>query len=446
MRTCGHSPAHRLLHAMVFGMAVSGFMLSGSGLAQTTPQPGAQAASQPAEPKAALPDEVPRGATVMDRPRPDYDAAGVRLGSFLLYPGLAVQESYNSNIYATQNNRQDDFITTIAPSIDLRSNWNNHALRMHADTALARYADHQSEDYTDYTLLTDGRVDVLRDLRLFGGAGLARRHEARSSPDNQGGTEPTEYTVYSANAAIEKVFNRMSVRLDGKGERYVFSNVQNSSGGTIDQSGRDRNQGEVSLRTGYELAPLRVVYLQGSVNSREYDNTRDAGGYARSSDGYAFVAGAEYDLTGITSLDIFAGYRQQDYDDARLKNMAGWMAGATLTWNITRLTTVTAGLTRDIEETTLAGASGYFATRTELRVDHELLRNLLLNARVGYEQDDFEGIGREDDYVSAGLGAKYLISRNFALSGGYGYRQRDSSATNSDFSENVVFLRLGTHL
>jgi hypothetical protein len=442
MRPCGFLSANRLLHAMVLGFAASGLMLSGDGLAQATPQ----AASQATESKAPLPDEVPRGATVVDRSRPDYDAAGIRLGGFLLYPGLAVQESYNSNIYATQNNRRDDFITTISPSLDLRSNWNNHALRLHADTALARYADHQSENYTDYTLLTDGRVDVLRDLRLFGGAGVARRHEARSSPDNQGGTEPTEYTVYSANAAIEKVFNRMSVRLDGKGERYAFSDVQNSSGGTIGQGGRDRNQGELSLRTGYELAPLRVVYLQGSVNTREYDNSRDANGYARSSDGYAFVVGAEYDLTGITSLDIFAGYRQQDYDDARLKSMTGWTAGATFTWNVTRLTTVTAGLTRDIEETTLAGASGYFATRTELRIDHELLRNLLLNARVGYEQDDFEGIGREDDYISAGLGAKYLISRNFALSGGYGYRERDSSATNSDFSENVVFLRLSTYL
>jgi hypothetical protein len=442
MRPCGLTGADRALRVLAIGIAALTLPVVSLAQSVAPSQPSGAAAAA----KAPLPDEVARGATVMERPRPDYDPAGVRLGGFMLYPGLAVQETYNSNIYATQNNRRDDFITTITPSLDLQSNWNNHALRLRADSTLGRYAEYQSEDYEDYTMLADGRVDVLRDLRLYGGAGYAQRHEARSSPDNQGGAEPTEYGLYTANAAIEKIFNRLAVRLDGQGQRYVYSDVKTSSGTTLGQSGRDRNQGELALRAGYELAPLRIVYLQGSVNTREYDNTRDASGYARSSDGYELVVGTEYDLTAITSFDVFAGYRSQDYDDARLTAMSGWTAGAKITWNVTRLTTVTAGLTRDIEETTLAGASGYFATRTELRIDHELLRNLLLNARIGYEQDDFEGIGREDDYVSAGLGAKYLISRNFALSGGYGYRDRQSTAANSDFSENVVFLRLSAHL
>jgi len=409
------------------------------------PRP-ASAQSQ-AQPQSRAPsDEVPRGATVADRPRPDYDPLGVRIGGFLLYPDLAVQETYNTNIFATDGNRQDDFITTIKPSLDLRSNWNNHSLRLHADSRLDRYADHQSENFTDYTLLTDGRVDVLRDLRLYGGAGYALRHESRSSPDNPAGTEPTEYAIYSANAAVEKEFNRVSLRLDGKAERYEFSDVRSAGGATLDQSGRNRDQGELALRAGYEFAPLRRAYLRGAVNNRNYDHTLDANGFARSSNGYSLVAGTEYDLTGITFLDMFAGYRRQDYDDARLDSMAGWTAGAKLTWNVTRLTTLTAGLTRDIEETTLSGASGYFATRTELRADHELLRNLLLNANLGYERDAFEGIGRDDDYYSAGFGAKYLMNRNFSLSGGYGYRTRESSAANSDFVENVIFVRVSTHL
>ena len=58
----------------------------------------------------------------------------------------------------------------------------------------------------------------------------------------------------------------------------------------------------------------------------------------------------------------------------------------------------------------------------------------------------FDGIGRDDDYYTAGFGAKYLINRNFALSGGYAYRTRNSSAASSDFDENVVFLRLSSHI
>lgn len=392
------------------------------------------------------PDEVPRGATVAERPRPDYDPAGVRLGGFLLLPDLTVTESFNSNIYATQNNPASDFITAVAPKLDLRSDWGSHALNLHADSTIVRYATHDSENYNDYTLAADGRVDVLRDLQLFGGAGYQVRHEPRSSPDNQNGIEPTEYSVAAVNAGVEKTFNRLVMRLDGKAERYVYQDVSAANGATISQSGRDRDQGELSLRSGYEFAPHRQVYVLGAVNNRRYDNTLDSGGFARDSDGYLMALGTSYDIDGVIIVDIYAGYREQDYDDARLKTIGGWTSSGKLTWNVTRLTTVTGTLSREIEETTLANASGYFATVANLRADHELLRNLLLNASVGYEDDDFEGIGRSDRYYTGNIGAKYLLNRNFSLSAGYGYRTRNSDAASSDFSENVVFLRLSSHL
>lgn len=388
--------------------------------------------------------DVERGETVTSRRRPDYDPVGVRLGGFMFYPDLTVQENYNSNIYATQSNEKSDFITSIEPTLDLRSNWNNHALNLHADSRVVRYADHNDEDFTDYTLSADGKIDVLRDFRLFGGAGYQIRHEPRSSPDNQGGTEPTEYSVRGANLGAEKEFNRLSFRLDGKAERFEYDNVRNAAGTTLDQSGRDRDQYEVGLRTGYEIAPLRKVYLLTSYNTREYDHLTN--GFNRDSDGYLVAAGAQYDLTGLIFLDAYAGYRKQDYSDQRLRDIDGWASGIKVTWNVTKLTTITGSLDRDIEETTLVNSSGYFQTRAELRADHELLRNLILTARLGYQNDDFQGIARDDDYYLAGLGAKYLIDRNFSLGGGYSYRTRESNVVGGDFDENVVMLRLSAHL
>lgn len=390
------------------------------------------------------PADVERGETVMGRRRPDYDPVGVRMGGFVLYPDLGVQESYNSNVFATNANEKSDFITSIEPSLDLRSNWNNHALNLHADSRVVRYMDYDDENFNDYTLSADGRFDVLRDFRLFAGAGYQIRHEPRSSPDNQGGTEPTEYSVKSANLGAEKEFNRLSFRLDGKAEQYEYDNVRNAAGTVLDQSGRDRDQYEVGLKTGYEIAPLRQVYLLTSYNTREYDTL--TGGFDRDSDGYLIGAGVQYDLTGLIFLDAYAGYRRQDYSDARLGEIDGWASGIKVTWNVTRLTTITGTLDRDIEETTLANSPGYFQTRAELRADHELLRNLILTASLGYQNDDFQGISRDDDYYLAGLGAKYLLNRNFTLSGGYGYRSRESNIAGSDFDENVVMLRLSSHL
>lgn len=399
-----------------------------------------QPASQPP------PDEVPRGATVADRPRPDYDPLGVRLGGFLLYPALSVEEIYNSNVFATQTNERDDFITEIQPSLDLRSNWNNHALNLRADSRVVRFADISSEDVEDYTLAANGRLDVLRDLRVLGGAGYRVRHESRSSPDDQGGAEPAEYSVADAALGVEKDFNRLSLRLDGELERYRFDDVATNAGGIIDQSDRDRDHTTLSMRAGYELAPLREVYLLGSYNWRDYESATDRNGFNRDSDGYMMAVGAEYDLTGVTFLDGYIGYREQNYDDSRLRKLDGWAAGLKLTWNVTRLTTVTGSLSRTIQETTRNGSSGYFATVASIRADHELLRNLLLNASIGMEEDDFQGISRQDDYLLFSAGARYLMNRYLSVSGGYGYRTRDSNVQNVDFDENVVFLRLTGHL
>ncbi|HEX6958804.1 MAG TPA: outer membrane beta-barrel protein [Ferrovibrio sp.] len=430
--------ARKLLVSVAIPIAVSAF---------SAIEVKAQTATPPAQTNPApLTEEVPRGQTVMERPRPDYDPIGIRLGGFMLLPGLTVGESYNSNIFATENNTQDDFITTIQPSANLRSNWNNHALNFHADSSIERYADHSSEDIEDYTLTTDGRLDVLHDLRLYGGAGYLRRHEARSSPDNvSGSTERARYDDYQATAGIEKVFNRLSTRLDGQFDRFRYGDVTLSNGTVSDLSDRDRDQTQVSLRTGYELAPLRQVYLLGAYNWRNYDSEVNSG-FDRDSTGYLLAVGADYDIDGVTFLEGYVGYRVQDYDDPALKSLGGWASALKLTWNVTRLTTVTGTLSRTVEETTVSNASGYFSTKAEVRADHELLRNLILNASLAYQNDDFEGVSRTDNYYLASIGAQYLMNRYLSLSGGYGYRTRNSDQSGADFDENVVFLRVTGHL
>lgn len=391
-------------------------------------------------------DEIVRGDTVLSRPRPDYDPVGIRLGSFFLYPDATVAETWNSNIFATQSNDKNDFITALTPRLKLKSNWNNHALNFSADSTIVRYARFHSESYTDYTVAADGRLDIQRDARLFAAGGYKIRHEPRSSPNNLGGTEPTEYQDTSALLAGEKDFNRLSFRLEGAFDAYRYFDVQNALGQTIAESQRDRNDTVVTLRTGYEIAPLRQLYLLTSYNWRKYQSPVDMFGFDRTSDGYTLALGAHYDLTGLIFADVFLGYRRQDYDDPRLRPVDGPTAGIKLTWNVTALTTITGNLSREIEETVLANSSAYFATRASIRADHELLRNLILDARIGYENDKFEGISRKDNYYEAGLGATWLINRNFSLGGGYHYRTRDSNQAGNNFDENVVFLRLKAQL
>lgn len=395
--------------------------------------------------RAGLTDEVERGDTVTGRPRPDYDPAGVPLGGFLLFPELLSEGAFNSNIYATPHDRKSDFILSLQPSVDLKSNWNNNALNFHADARVVRYATHSSENFEDYTLSTDGRIDVLHDLQLFGGLGYAVRHEPRGSPNDIGAREPQQYSVTSAKLGLDKTFNRLNLRLDANYDGYRYDPVDFGAG-NVSQSGRNYDAYTMGLRTGYEFAPQRSIYALTSYNWRAYLHSVDVGGFDRDSRGFFLGIGTQYDFDGVIFLEGAIGFRHQNYDDARLDNLNGLAGKLKLTWNVTRLTTITGTASRDIEETILPFSSAYFATRADMRIDHELMRDVLLDAHAGYERDVFEGIDRRDSYYLAGFGAKLLLNRNFSLTGGYQFRHRNSDIPNSDFDENVIFLRLSSHL
>lgn len=93
--------------------------------------------------------------------------------------------------------------------------------------------------------------------------------------------------------------------------------------------------------------------------------------------------------------------------------------------------------------TTLSGSSGAMTTRMGVGVDHELLRNVILRGDLNYTQADYRGIERTDDIVSASFGAIYKLNRNLYTQAAYTYETRSSDAAGSDFSDNLVMLRVG---
>ena len=84
----------------------------------------------------------PLSETVLNRARPDYDPLGIRLGSFILHPTLAVAGTYDSNVFATPNTKatpvKGDFYVSELPSLSIGSDWNRHAVALNLSGALDR--------------------------------------------------------------------------------------------------------------------------------------------------------------------------------------------------------------------------------------------------------------------------------------------------------------------
>jgi hypothetical protein len=93
-----------------------------------------------------------------------------------------------------------------------------------------------------------------------------------------------------------------------------------------------------------------------------------------------------------------------------------------------------------VEDSGIPGSSGYLSTNVAAQVDHELMRNLIVTGQISSGQDEYEGIDREDDRLTAGVSATYLINRRAGLTVGYSHFDQSSGGLNggNDFKVDKI--------
>jgi hypothetical protein len=372
--------------------------------------------------------------SVTERARPELDPLGIRAGGFMMYPRLRLSTAYDSNIFATRTNREDDIIILVEPQVTFNSDFPRHAMNFGAGGQVAFFLDESDENYQDLFAFLSGRLDVVRDAAIDGQLRVDRLHETRDSPEDPGARKPQRYVRGLAALGYRQSFNRLSFRVGGQFQTFDYSSVF----GLPDD--RDRDRYEANARVGFQVAPRINLFTEGAYNWVRYDEDVDRNGFERDSDGFAIRAGVGIEITAVLFGEVFGGYRKQRYDEATFDDVDGFNFGGRLTWNPTGLTSLTFTGSRDIEATTQSGAAGNFQTDLGLRVDHELMRSVLVNARVGWRRDDFQGTNREDDTLRAGAGITYQLNRNIGVDLDYGFTDRDSSINALDYSRHVVRL------
>ena len=392
--------------------------------------------------------EPQRGDTVRDRPRLDYDSFGVRAGSFLIFPVIDAELRYDDNIYRENYGEEGDFITSIRPGFHAASQWSNHELRIDAGVDADDFADKDEENSTDWFAAATARLDITRDARLQLSLRMEELHEDRSNPNSATYvlSGPVSYNRQDAGLDAFYRLNRLSLTAEGNFAALSYDDMPSVGGDTFRQRDRDREEIELTVRTGYEIVPEYEAFLRVTRNERTYERPqRRIGSHFRDSRGWELVAGTALDVGGVVFGEMFAGYLTQDYDAPGLPTIDGRSFGGSVDWNVTPLTTVSGSLERTVEESTLS-ASGFLSTKVRVSADHELRRNLILGAELGFTDQDYEGITRRDDrrdeVIEVGIGVTWLLNRHLHADVGYRFRTRDSSAARADYDNHVTSLTL----
>ncbi len=391
----------------------------------------------------ALPDlaqaqEVDPNTTVTNRSRPEYDPLGIRAGSFLMFPELAVTEAYSDNVGLDEDDEQSDFVTQIQPTLEFVSQWSRHLLSLEAGADIAIHADESGEDYEDLFAAAQGRVDVSRQTNLAATALVRQGHEGRDDPEDPDADDLTDTYSFGGGLDLNHQINRLgfTVGVD------VVRNTYDNNG----QDDRDANIYDFLLRTSYELSPRFNAFIEGRYNVEDRDDDVDDAGIERDTDGYEARLGAALDVTAVLFGEAFVGYRVQSFDESDFDDEEGVSFGVDLNWNPSQLTSVGFSGQRDFRPTDEGGAASNFRTEFGITIDHELLRNLIVDGRASYQNDDFRGDDREDDTYSVGAGLTYWLNRNISLTAGYDHAERSSNEVGQDYKVNEVLVGLTLRL
>lgn len=381
----------------------------------------------------AMAQDQEASVSVRDRPREEYDPLGMRFGGFTLNASVDVGAESTDNLFAEEANADEDMIYAVEPRARVRSNWSRHAIQVEAGGRFESHEDFSSEDADTSYARFYGRVDVGTRSAVAFSAGLAHEAESRTDPDAPTGGNPVEYDRQDMSLTAEHTFNRFKVTGALGQRQFEFDGAQNV---------RDNEEVSLRARVDAEITPRIGVVLQAVADERDYDNQP-----AVNSEGRTLLAGVSVNFTDLMRGEMNVGQFERDYDSGN--SVSGLAVAANLEWYPTGLTTVTFNARRNAEDVVGATASQPF-TESEfgVRVDHELLRNLILTAGAQAGRREYDSIDREDEVVNAEVGADYIINRRIALRGRYTFDDVQSTGADRyrDFEANAFTLGVSFRL
>ena len=366
--------------------------------------------------------------SVLERPRPEYAPLGIHVGAFTVSPKLTIAPEYDDNIYATQSGQTGDVVTVIEPEVSAQSNWSRNEIDAFARVISNVFVNQGTQTTTDYQLGGNGRLDVYSNATVSGGLTYGHNTEPRTAENTAfNARSPVQYDTIGATLNSTQTLNRLRFNEAFSYTRATYQDTVDFSGNPLPQGYRDEDQYSLLGRADYALTPDLAIYTTLQVNNRVFAEKPPQVPLDRDSSGYQVAIGTTFDLTRLIRGHVEIGYLEQDYTSHLFKAVTGPAVNASVEYFVTPLTTITGSINRQVVDAADPVASSLLSTITSIQVDHELLRNVILSGRAGYENASYSGIQRTDDRETVSVSATYLLNRRVGITAMYSFLNENSS-------------------
>jgi hypothetical protein len=365
------------------------------------------------------------GVTVLSRQRPLYAEPGVHAGSFLVKPQLGESFGYDSNPIGVKS-APGSWVLQTAPSVSANSDWSRNSLGIDVSATNYRYLNTPNDSHTDWNASIGGGYTIGRhDLTL------AYSHLSLNQSPGDIGAVPSDtfvhYQVEDVRSAYTFDAGRFSFTPNVDFRNYTFDNTT-IQGVPVSQQYRNRNVVSGGVTTRYALSDQRnLIFVLQGVESTYTKNPVTTP--IPNSTGILALGGLDYEASGVWRYQLLLGVEVRTYQSSAYKTQTAPVAQASVIWTPTGLTTVTGQLARVIEDAAAEGSAAYTYTTARLIVDHEYLRNVLLQGRAGMQVAQYGQGGGTQTSFTVGAGVNWLMNRNMRLSADYDFTTQNSGSS-----------------
>ena len=376
---------------------------------------------------------------------------GMSLGAFTLYPQVDLLVGFDDNVFATPAPAIGSAFTVIRPQLELRSEWLNHYLRLLAGGGFGFYAAAPTQNFQNYNIRLDGRLDIRNDFYLTGLVAFQRATEALGTPNVTFSQAPTVADSLAAEVSLYQRFNRFFYQLTATATKYWYYEYSNIASLGLPAQSRNRTEFEERVRLGYEVSEGISVWLQPGINQRRYESPTNTVGQQRDSNGWFMNLGATAVLSPKTQLEGFVGYQTLSYpaDGTSTNSMIFGLRGV---WNGYEPLTLRPAIMRSINESALINYQNYISTTIGVDFTYQINGPWQAVGGVAYNIAEFTpafGVAnvnpRTDYFFRGSIGLLYSIRPQIQIGPLYEYASgwsTDVAAGGPAYTRNIFSIRL----
>jgi len=383
---------------------------------------------------------------------PGGDELGITMGSFRLFPGVDITTGYDSNVFAqnaSAGSLTSSLSTIIAPTLALRSEWLNHSINLLMGGGFGFYQSAPTQNYQNYFLVVDGRIDIRDDWTLTYSTGYRRATEALGTPNVSFAQAPTVNESIPLMLSTTKKFNRVGIEVGASATRAWFTDFSTITSVGLDAQSRNRTTYEEHFNISYELSDDITLSVGPSLTQTKYEQAIDSVGQNRNSTALGMNVGGTWKINPTSTIAGSVGYSTNS-SEGGLGTTSAYVFSLGGSWDGIPFLVLRPSLSRSISETALSAYRNTTSTVFGMDFAYEILPEWTMTGGLSYNMTDYnpiDGLGatpRTDTFTRGTLGFLYSFRPQLSIGPVFEYTQGAStdSTAGPSYNRQLFSIRL----